>query len=92
MLGVPGVNRSMSHAFSATTPGRLEMPTTVQVSDDGQFIGELSDDQLTADEIAAEQRANHELYLAVTDALNARSKQLHALMMSRLAVPFEMTA
>lgn len=84
MTDVPGINPNMPQARYATVPGSLEMPTTMQADADGIFIGELSDDQLSIEEIVAEQRACHELFLEVAAKLEQRQYQLHALWMSRM--------
>jgi hypothetical protein len=86
MTEAPEKDRSMPNTFVATMPGTFTMPTTVQVHDDGQPIGYLSDDQLTLDEIEAELAENRAMFRGVTDALNARMMQLHLLQLSRLGV------
>jgi hypothetical protein len=87
VIDVPGVNISMPESFTATTPGRWEMPTTVQVTETNEIVGELSDDQLPLEAALAEQRALHEMLLSFLDAHEARSKQVHAVVMARLGIP-----
>lgn len=86
MIDAPAKDLSMEQTFVATTPGRFELPTTVQSHDDGQIIGELNDDQLSLDEIEAELAENRAMFRGVTDALNARMMQLHLLQLSKLGV------
>jgi hypothetical protein len=87
MLDAPQKDLSMENAFTQTAPGRWEMPTTLQVAEDGQIVGDLSDDQLPLEAAIAEQRALHEMLLSFLDAHEARSKQVHAVVMSRLGIP-----